>query len=141
MAGSGPQLAEMKLLAQEFGIENRVEFLGDVKNVDQLYAKARIYVLPSVIEGFPNSLCEAMASGLPSVCFDTIPHEDIFIIPDMGVVCSDVSSQSLAKALDRLINDEVYRNTLGNNASKIKEHLDIKRVGSQYLEFMKLSTC
>jgi UDP:flavonoid glycosyltransferase YjiC (YdhE family) len=59
----------------------------------------------------------------------------------MGVVCSDLSSQSLAKAIDRLISDKAYRTTLGNNASKIKEHLDIQRIGSQYLEFMQLSTC
>jgi glycosyltransferase involved in cell wall biosynthesis len=141
MAGSGPLLPEMKLLAQELSVENRVEFLGDVKNVDQLYAKASIYVLPSVIEGFPNSLCEAMAAGLPAVCFNTIPHEDIFVNPEMGVICSDLSSQSLAKVIDRLIRDEAYRTTLGNNASKIKEHLDIKRIGSQYLDFMQLSTC
>jgi glycosyltransferase involved in cell wall biosynthesis len=82
-----------------------------------------------------------MAAGLPAVCFNTIPHEDIFVSPKMGVVSSDLSSQSLAKAIDRLISDEAHRTTLGNNASKIKEHLDIQRIGSQYLDFMQLSTC
>lgn len=138
MAGSGPLLNEMKALAQQLGIVERVEFLGDVKDVDVLYAKAGIYVLPSVIEGFPNSLCEAMAAGVPSICFDTIPHEDIFTAPKMGVVCNELSSNSLAKEIEALIKDENLRVEIGANASKIGEHLNINRIGERYLKFMEL---
>ena len=141
MAGSGPLLPQMKILAQELNIGNQVDFLGDVKNVDHLYAKAGIYVLPSVVEGFPNSLCEAMAAGLPSICFDTIPHEDIFINPNMGIVCSELSSKSLAKELEGLIVDKRKRDEIGTNASRLSEYLNIKNIGAQYLEFMKLIEC
>ena len=138
MAGSGPQLADMKTLAATLGVADRVSFLGDVKDVDSLYAKAHIYVLPSVVEGFPNALCEAMASGLPSICFDTIPHEDIFIAPKMGVVCKTLSSQSLAKEIEKLLLDTSLREEMGTNALKIKEHLAIETIGSKYLKLMKL---
>lgn len=141
MAGSGPLLNEMKSLAQQLGIAEQVEFLGDVKDVDVLYAKAGIYVLPSVIEGFPNSLCEAMASGLPAICFDAIPHEDIFTAPKMGVVCKELSSKSLAKEIEALINDDDLRVEIGVNASKIVENLNINRIGERYLKFMKLNPC
>lgn len=141
MAGSGPMLGDMKALAQALGVAPRVQFLGDVKQVDELYSKASIYVLPSVLEGFPNSLCEAMAAGLPTICFDTIPYEDIFIKPEMGVVCDELSSQSLAKALEELISDEDYRVRIGNNASEIKTYLNMSTVGNRYLNFMKLSPC
>ena len=138
MAGSGPQLEEMKTLATTLGVIDRVSFLGDVKDVDPLYAKASIYVLPSVIEGFPNALCEAMASGLPAICFDTIPHEDIFTEPNMGVVCKTLSSQSLATEIEKLIVDEALREEIGTNALKIKKHLAIATIGEQYLKLMKL---
>lgn len=141
MAGSGPLLTEMKGLAQKLGIATQVQFLGDVKNVDDLYAKASIYVLPSVIEGFPNSLCEAMSAGLPAICYDTIAHEDIFIEPKMGVVCKELNSKSLAVEIETLINDPKVRVKLGNNALKILEYLNMESIGNRYLKFMNLSLC
>lgn len=141
MAGSGPLLEEMKALALSLGVASRVQFLGDVKHVDELYAKASIYVLPSVIEGFPNSLCEAMSAGLPSVCFDTIAHEDIFIKPKMGVVCHELSSKALANTIDELIVDESGREEIGTNAVAIGEYLNSNRIGTEYLKFMQLNKC
>lgn len=141
MAGSGPLLSEMKILAQTLGIAEQVQFLGDVKNVDLLYTKASIYVLPSVIEGFPNSLCEAMSAGVASICFDTIAHEDIFVKPKMGVVCLEVSSESLALSIDDLINNPHLREEIGKNATHIKDYLNINRIGSEYIKFMNLERC
>ena len=82
-----------------------------------------------------------MAAGLPSICFDTIPHEDIFVDSNMGVVCKEACSKSLSIVIDELIRDEAYRLKIRNNTSKIKERLDIKSIGSQYLKFMKLDKC
>lgn len=138
MAGSGPMLEEMRQLARQLKIESQIDFLGNIKNVDELYAKASIYVLPSVIEGFPNSLCEAMSAGLPSVCFDTIPHEDIFIEPKMGVVCKKLESLALAEEIDYLIEHKDFREEMSVNALKINNHLNMERIGKQFINFMQL---
>ena len=78
MAGSGPLSNKMKQIVLDLNINDEVVFYGKVLEIDQLYARAGIYVLPSLLEGFPNSLCEAMAAGLPCICFDNIPYEEIF---------------------------------------------------------------
>lgn len=136
MAGSGPLLQPMKKLAIELGIENEVIFHGKVENVDLLYSKAGIYVLPSVLEGFPNSLCEAMAAGLPCLCFDSIPYEDIFTQNKSGIAIKDGDIQALTQQLSKLISDNKERKKLGNNAIKIRERLGVERIGQQVLKFI-----
>jgi colanic acid/amylovoran biosynthesis glycosyltransferase len=73
IAGEGPQLEELRALARKFGLENRVEFTGFLPQAElrALYARAHFFLHPSEtasdgdVEGVPNSMLEAMASGLP----------------------------------------------------------------------------
>lgn len=73
IAGDGPQLAELKTLAATLGIAERVKFPGFLsqENLRALYATAHLFLHPSELgpngdqEGVPNSMLEAMASGLP----------------------------------------------------------------------------
>jgi colanic acid/amylovoran biosynthesis glycosyltransferase len=73
IAGEGPQLEELKALTRKFGIENRVDFTGFLPQAElrALYARAHFFLHPSETaadgdqEGVPNSMLEAMASGLP----------------------------------------------------------------------------
>jgi GalNAc-alpha-(1->4)-GalNAc-alpha-(1->3)-diNAcBac-PP-undecaprenol alpha-1,4-N-acetyl-D-galactosaminyltransferase len=102
MCGDGPMLEEMKYLAVSLGIASDVIFHHRVSNVEEYYKKAGIFVLPSVLEGFPNAFCEALSAGLPSVCYDSIPHEDIGTNNvDFLVVGKDFST--LEDALTHLI--------------------------------------
>lgn len=136
MAGSGPLLLPMKRLSQDLNIEEEIIFHGTVKEVDLIYAKAGIYVLPSVLEGFPNSLCEAMAAGLPVICFDSIHPDDILTNGEDGLVVPEGDIPALAKTIEGLMNNERERKRLGQNASKIREKLSVEVVGKQVLDFM-----
>jgi GalNAc-alpha-(1->4)-GalNAc-alpha-(1->3)-diNAcBac-PP-undecaprenol alpha-1,4-N-acetyl-D-galactosaminyltransferase len=77
--------------------------LGEVDNVDLLLASASIYVLPSVLEGFPNALCEAMAGGLPVIAFDSIPYESIVDNGVNGIILKERTPANLAREIDRLV--------------------------------------
>ncbi|MDD3687717.1 MAG: glycosyltransferase [Bacteroidales bacterium] len=135
MAGSGPLLGCIKQLTIELGIESLVKFLGRIEDVDYLFARASIYVLPSVLEGFPNSLCEAMAAGLPVVCFNTIPHESILTNGVDGLVLPD-HINALTTTLGALLTDEDKRIKLGIEALKIKDRLNVEKVGNQIVDFI-----
>ncbi|QSS98026.1 glycosyltransferase [Psychroflexus sp. ALD_RP9] len=137
MAGDGPLLSKMKQYAKELNISSRVEFLGQVKEVDKLFAKSSIYVLPSIIEGFPNALCEAMAAGLPSIVFDSIPYEDILTDNFDGIVVSDV--YELSKNLDNLIQNQELRNYLGENARNIAVKLSKDKAANKLYEKLFVS--
>jgi len=136
MAGQGPMLEEMNALTKSLNIDDSVVFLGHVKDVDRLFARASIFVLPSVIEGFPNALCEAMAAGLPCICYDTIPHEDIIQNGHDGVVVEGDAHASLSRALEELMNSSAKRDKFGKEALKASERFKSDKIATQVLEFI-----
>jgi GalNAc-alpha-(1->4)-GalNAc-alpha-(1->3)-diNAcBac-PP-undecaprenol alpha-1,4-N-acetyl-D-galactosaminyltransferase len=135
MCGDGPMLEEMKSLTFELGIADKVIFHGPVYNIVDYYKHAGIFVLPSVLEGFPNAFCEALSTGLPSICYDSIPHEDIGKSNvDFLVVGKEFST--LEEALKHLIYNENERLKFSRNAVGIKERLSDENVGTKYLNLI-----
>jgi glycosyltransferase involved in cell wall biosynthesis len=70
LVGHGPMKEEMVRLTAELGLEDAVTFTGYIDDREQLldqYRKADIFVLPSLSEGFPRVINEAMAVGLPGI--------------------------------------------------------------------------
>ncbi|MGA9211156.1 glycosyltransferase [Kaistella sp.] len=136
LAGDGPETGRLHQLVEELQLQNRVVFLGKVNEVDVLLAQSSIFVLPSFLEGFPNALCEAMSAGLPSICFDCIPHEELIVDGDNGFVVKDGDLSALALVIDRLAEDENYRIEIGQNAAKISDKLSLDFIGKDYLKFI-----
>lgn len=67
LAGTGNGLPEIRALVREYGLEEKVRFLGSVSNVPEVLLMADVFVFPSLYEGLGISLIEAQAAGLP--CF------------------------------------------------------------------------
>lgn len=59
---------QCEALIRELNLENRFVFKPQTENIVEEYQKADIFCLPSLYEGFPNVICEAMSCGLPVVC-------------------------------------------------------------------------
>lgn len=70
ICGQGDLHARLAALAEKKGVAERVRFLGYREDVRELYAHADLFVFPSVQEGLPVALLEAMASGLPCLASD-----------------------------------------------------------------------
>ncbi|MFD2201840.1 glycosyltransferase [Shivajiella indica] len=138
MAGSGPLLESMRNLVKELNLEENVLFLGKVNKVERLFAKSSILVLPSVVEGFPNTLIEGMSACLPCICFSDIPYEDI-VTPGLdGVVLDRRDPELLADSIITLINKSELRKDLGKEASKVKERFSASTIADHVISFMKL---
>lgn len=136
MAGTGPLLADVKALAKQLSCSDRIDFLGQVSDVQQLYCGASIYVLPSVLEGFPNALCEAMTAGLACICFETIPYEAILENGESGIVVEDANTEALTLAIARLMNKPEERERLGRNARIASQCFRLENVGEKMLDFI-----
>jgi glycosyltransferase involved in cell wall biosynthesis len=136
-AGPDEKGEHLKNQAYELGVHNRVRFLGQVKDMDRLYAEAGIFVIPSRSEGFPNALCEAMAAGLPSISFDFCAGPRELINSDEnGLIVPDGDINSLAGAIDYLISEPKERDRLGNKAMEIRDRLDANKIADQWLAFI-----
>lgn len=100
IVGEGPERAVLQRLARDLGIEAEVEFPGQMREVAAEYASARIFVLSSRFEGFPNALIEASASGCACIAFDCLtgPRE-IFAKLVTGTLVEPEDVDGLARAL------------------------------------------
>lgn len=83
--GQGELEDYLKQLTVDLGLEKDVFFLGFQKNPFKYIAKSTIYVFPSLYEGFPNALCEAMACGTPVISSDCKSGPREILAPDTDV--------------------------------------------------------
>ena len=67
LVGEGTNLLKIKKVVEQKNLKNRVIFVGAVNNVNEFLSAADVFLLPSRYEGFPFSLVEAQAAGLPCV--------------------------------------------------------------------------
>jgi glycosyltransferase involved in cell wall biosynthesis len=67
VAGDGPERGRLEAQCRRLALDSSVRFLGQVGNVDLVYAKLDLLVLPSRSEGLPNTLLEAMLADVPVV--------------------------------------------------------------------------
>ena len=136
-AGGDENGYDLKNQAEKLGILNRIEFLGQVKDLDPVYAKASIFVIPSRSEGFPNALCEAMAAGLPCIAFDFIAGpRDIINHGYDGIIVEDGNINELAIAIDGMIEDKNTRENFGKKAEALQERLSAEVIGEKMMDFV-----
>ena len=96
-----------------------IEWLGFVKNVDEILEKIDILCLPSYREGLPKALIEGAAKGLPIVTTNTVGCKDVVEDGINGFLVPVKNSIALAKALSVLIKDEDLRFKMGCESYKI----------------------
>ena len=128
--GEGAERATLAAKIAAAGLGARVHMPGFVGNPGDWYQRASIYVMTSAYEGFPNTLLEAMAHGLPAVAFDikTGPRE---IMQDghAGVLLPDDDHVTrLVDALDALIRDGGRRMALGQIALAVRDRYSMARI-------------
>lgn len=117
IAGEGPAAQTLRDLVAQLRLDDRVLFLGTVRDLQTLMQQAEGFILSSRYEGFPNVLLEALASGLPVVATDC-PGGPREILRDgefgLLVPCDDPSA--LATAVRRLATDADLRRRLSARA-------------------------
>lgn len=136
MLGDGPLLPAMKSLASEMQLRENIQFVGQVKDVDSYFSKASLYVLPSVLEGFPNAMCEAMAAGLPCVCVEGIPYEDLGTKGIDFLVSKRDDVIDLSLNINNLLQSESLRTTIGKNAESIRQRLALPIIFTKFEEIL-----
>lgn len=117
IVGEGSARSELQQQIATFGLESSIELPGRTANIGDELVKADAFVLTSRFEGFPNSLLEAMATGLPCVTFDcpSGPRE-ISMDGQAALLVAPNDEPALELALERLMSDVNLRRTLGSQA-------------------------
>jgi len=103
IAGEGPERARLEDETRRIGIDDRVRFLGHRGDVPAILAALDLFVLPSLWEGLPQALLEAMALGLPVVAARAVGVEDVVTDGATGLLVPPADPDRLAGAMRRLI--------------------------------------
>jgi len=88
-------------------------------NLLAYYAASDCFVFPSYREGFPNTVLEAGAMGLPSIVTDINGSRDIIVEGNNGTIIPSKNADELFKSMKRMITDENWRNCLSTNARQM----------------------
>lgn len=96
--GDGPLLAQLRELSIQLGLNRHVKFKGHSEDMPNIYRNADLLVLPSLHEGMPNVVLEAMACGLPILATDIGGCRELLQdwAPDWLVKSADADALSLA---------------------------------------------
>ncbi len=135
--GEGPERKKLENLRDKLGLSERISFPGFSENIKEIMAYSGLFVLSSRFEGFPNALLEAMACGTPVISTkcpcgpsEIVTHEQDGFLVSVGDV------ESLAKTIERLLEDETLRNELGNNACKVRDQFHPDRIMTMWEELI-----
>ena len=109
ICGDGPLKAQLRAKAEELGVRDRVKLLGFRKDIAELHKAADIFVFPSLQEGLPVAVMEAMASGLPIVASKIRGNEDLISNNQGGYLVNPTDSEQVAKAIEKMIQNTKKR--------------------------------
>lgn len=124
IAGDGELLPEMKEMAAQLGIADKIKFLGFRKPAYADMAAGDVFLNTSEAEGYPLTLCEALCLGLPVVATDVSGAREILGDNEYGIVVQQ-SPKAIADALMALYNSPAERERLGTQALLRSESFDV----------------
>lgn len=134
VVGGGSLENELKNLANNFGLSEKINFVGKVWNVSDYYKNADVYIQTSKYEGYGMSLIEAAYVGLPIVTTDVGIVGEVLIDGGSCLVAKD-NPEDFSTKITQLLNDDILRQSLGGRAKESAiNHLQSKE---RYLENFK----
>jgi glycosyltransferase involved in cell wall biosynthesis len=131
--GEGPERRALETHVQAAGLGGRVFMPGRAGNVGEWYERADLYVMSSRFEGFPNTLAEAMAHGLPAVSFDCDTGPRDIIRPEVdGLLVPPGNVDALTAALDRVMGDAALRVQFSTRAIEARERFSMRKIAGMW---------
>ncbi len=114
VVGDGPQRESLEKMVTKLNINDKVTFSGktDTNRVPVYLKNSDVFVLPSLHEGFPNVLLEAMASGLPVVASDVCGINEIIEDNKNGFLVKPQNSKEIAEKILLLLDNRYLRENI-----------------------------
>lgn len=132
LVGDGPELTNLRQIAQQTGASSKIIFKGHQHKLKPFYEAANCLVLTSHFEGFPLVIAESAASGTPVISYDSVGAHDLIINNENGFIVPTYDIEKLSRAIKKSLQKTW-------DHEKIKETAEIfhpDKVEKQYNSFL-----
>ena len=138
LVGDGPDKRQIQVMVNDMDLAESVIPAGWQDNVYPFMAGAKVLILCSRYEGWPNVLVEAMACGCPVIATDcqTGPRE-ILGDNEYGLLVPVDDPEALAHSVEGLLTDESRRTYFQEQVRKRAQEFDLEQIGSKYVSLLQ----
>jgi glycosyltransferase involved in cell wall biosynthesis len=138
LVGDGEQRPELERQATELGLQSRVRFLGDRRDIPAILASLDISVVPSTSESLSNVMLESMAAGVPVVATAVGGNTELGG-DGRALLVSPNNEEALAAGLERVLADEELRRGMSRRGRRFaQENFSMDRIRDQYFDLYSL---
>lgn len=136
IAGDGPEAKNYQTMIEGLKLDSKIKLVGFKMGEEKvkLLRGCEFFVCPSRIEGLPNVILEAMATGKAIVGTNVDGISDLVENGKNGLLVNPEDIDSLAEGIKRLLNDNSLREGLSKNAREMSREYDWKIISSRYVE-------
>lgn len=117
LVGDGPLRLNLEIEAEKLGLNKRVIFLGDRRDIPAVLASLDVSVLPSESESLSNAILESMAAGVPVIASEVGGNPEL-LTAGRGALVKPRSCEALAAAMETALSDAGWRETASEKAKK-----------------------
>jgi glycosyltransferase involved in cell wall biosynthesis len=141
LAGEGSERSALEADIRALGLQDRVRLLGQRDDAAALLDACDVFVLPSLFEGLPVSVLEAMAAGKPVVATAVVGTTEAVVDGVTGLLVAPRDPTALARAISRLLGDPPLSRRLGAaGRARVEQHFSAdvlaRRVSELYDEIL-----
>jgi glycosyltransferase involved in cell wall biosynthesis len=131
--GDGELREQLQAQVRALELEQHIHFLGSRHDVPDLLAASDYFVLPSLWEGLPMALIEAMASGLPIVATEVSGTRQVMIPGETGLVVLAGDTQQLKQAIHCLLVNPMRAQAMGAAARRHVEAFSARKQAEEHV--------
>ncbi|MFX0204880.1 MAG: glycosyltransferase [Candidatus Hodarchaeota archaeon] len=138
--GDGPERKDLESLSLNLGLSDRVLFLGWVNHGLRFWNHLRnstVFVLPSISEGFPRALIEAMACGLPVVATKVGGVPDVIRDGVNGYLVPSRDEEALSEAIEKVLNNINFRKSASYENKKVAKDYIMSAIGRKIYYYLE----
>lgn len=131
-------LSEVEKFISAKGLENAVTLKDQTMDVVAEYRSGNVFCFPTLYEGYPNVLCEAMSCGLPVLCSNVCEMSKIIVEGENGFLFNPMNIKEMAEAIERMLKlSSEERKAMGQrNRQKVIENNSKEKFVAKYIELL-----
>lgn len=137
LVGIGETQDDTKKLVQQYNLEDRIFFLNQRNDVEDILYSSDIFILPSFWEGFGLSAVEALATGTPIIVSNVSGLNNLIDNEDCGQLINPTDPNDICKNINKLRKRIEFDEDLPDKCRKKSMKFDIRKTANEYISLYK----